>query len=119
MASVIGILFPDERLGGGYSYDDNTHAIYGKKLEQIDIPHEVVSYNHNRRYIVAKQYLHIGMLDTTWFNLRGRHFDGTEKYYYWIIDKKRDTIYGPIDSMKFYRLKTIIKDLPELNENIQ
>lgn len=114
IALIVNYFFSEERLGGGYTYDDNTRAIYGNKLQQIDIPHEVVAHAHNRRYIVAKQYLHLGMLDTTWFNVAGRSFDGDDKFYYWIIDKKCDSVYGPMDSIQFVSFCSKNKNIPLL-----
>ena len=52
------IFFPeDDYLGGGYTF--NSNAIWGDKPEQTDIPNEVIEYNYNSKYIIAKQlYVH-------------------------------------------------------------
>lgn len=111
------IFFPeDDYLGGGYTFDSK--AIWGEKPEQIDIPNEVIQYNYNKKYIIAKQrYLHA--VDTTWFNIgnRNRAYGEYDSIYYWIIDKQKDTVYGPMDSITFIRISKRFECLPVLNSD--
>ena len=74
------------------------------KRELILFP-EIIDYAYNERYIVAYQKFDPASLDndTVWFGkdikyyqqmkLQGRTF--------WIIDKVKDTIYGPLDKSRY------------------
>lgn len=110
------IFFPeDDHLGGGYTF--NSYAIWGEKAEQIDIPNEVIQYNYNKKYIIAKQrYLHA--VDTTWFNIGNRNsaYGKYDSIYYWIIDKQKDTVYGPMDSVQFIDYCKRLPNVPKLDE---
>jgi len=106
----------EEYLGGGYIYDSNTRAIYGKNTGQIDIPNEVVQYKYNKKYIVAKQlYLHA--VDTSWFNIGNKVLKNEDSIYYWIVDKQKDTVYDPMDSITFIRFSRRLNNLPNINNN--
>lgn len=109
------IFFPeDDYLGGGYTF--NSNAIWGDKPEQIDIPNEVIEYNYNSKYIIAKQ-LYVHAVDTSWFNIGDRTYGDYDVIYYWIIDKQEDTVYGPLDSMSFIKLSKRLDRLPVFSNN--
>lgn len=107
-----------EFLGGGYVYCRSSSDITGQCDEQIDIPNEVISYNYNFRYIVAKQYLHHGIIDTTMYNTPWHLYKQADEYYYWIIDKSHDSVYGPMDSVSFTQMCSVLKGLPIIDSNI-
>ena len=93
-------------LGNGYSFCEK--GIYKQNEQGVDtlvLFPEIIDYAYNERYIVAYQKFDPALLDndTVWFGkdikyyqqmkLQGRTF--------WIIDKVKDTIYGPLDKSRY------------------
>lgn len=93
-------------LGNGYSYCEK--GIYKQDEQGVDtlvLFPEIIDYAYNEQFIVAHQNFDSAALDndTVWYGkdikyyqqmkLQGRTF--------WIIDKVKDTIYGPLDKSRY------------------
>ena len=93
-------------LGNGYSYSERSICKQNEKgVDTLVLFPEIIDYAYNERYIVAYQKFDPASLDndTVWFGkdikyyqqmkLQGRTF--------WIIDKVKDSIYGPLDKSRY------------------
>ena len=74
------------------------------KRELILFP-EIIDYAYNERYIVAYQKFDPASLDndTVWQRKEIRYYQQMKKQkkIYWVIDKVKDTIYGPLDKSRY------------------
>ena len=103
---VAAILFyscdnPIVVLGNGYEYNIECHHIIS---EHFDIPPYIVEYNFDDAFIVAKQkptHYFNGIYDYPSGFSKEKYYLGLNALYYWIIDKKKNIAYGPLDSVGF------------------
>lgn len=83
----------EEKLGGGYDF------FQGRIFGPIGVPDEVLNFSHDRHFIIVKQ------LPTPYPNamdqIRYNYPLGRDSVYYWIIDKDKTEVYGPISSQEF------------------
>lgn len=103
LVGLVAFLFDDgaEDLGGGYSYGyDSSRAIHGPK---IDVPPEIIDIKYDRRFIVAKQRLNGLRPQREYYDSYDYNYPSLYGDYYWIIDKREDIFYGPMDSLLYRR----------------
>lgn len=102
-------------LGQGYFYrseGDNIHDILSSKADGHQIPADVVSYDYDDEFIIAKQkpnYEQDPLYDAEY-----RYEDGLDNYYYWIIKHEDNSIRGPLNRSAFESAKVdlmVSKDL--------
>ena len=81
-------------LGNGYSY-----------CAKLILFPEIIDYAYNERYIVAYQKFDPASLDndTVWQRKEIRYYQQMKKQkkVYWVIDKVKDSIYGPLDKSRY------------------
>jgi len=89
-------------LGSNYTYSNGYIVqIYGKNLNLKkggEIPSNVISYNYNRRFIVAKQKPK--EYDEAW-ETEYIYPLGRDTVYYWLIIKGKKEVLGPLDNIQF------------------
>lgn len=121
IAIIWVIVTPDvEELGKGYIYDAGRKDILGK----VDIPPSVVDFYYDKRFIVAIQKWD-GTPVNGLYDLGADHKDvhrkfkqGQDSTFFWIIDKKNDTIFGPDSRDVFIKLCSENKVAEELTSKI-
>ena len=93
-------------LGNGYSFCEK--GIYKQNEQGVDtlvLFPEIIDYAYNERYIVAYQKFDPASLDndTVWQRKEIRYYQQMKKQkkIYWVIDKVKDTIYGPLDKNRY------------------
>ncbi|MCF8358424.1 MAG: hypothetical protein K9H26_06670 [Prolixibacteraceae bacterium] len=89
-----------KNLGANFTYDAEHNHILG----EIDIPPTVISYDHNKHFIIVKQK------PTEFQNIIYDKIEyvyplGRDTIYYWIIMKKEKKVIGPLDEKQFNDLK--------------
>jgi hypothetical protein len=87
---AVDVGFPD----GAVIYKSSTKNLY----QEIKITKQVVQVSHNDRFILVKQLTNKDRLDTNYF----------------IIHKKYDIVYGPMNLNSFTKIKSFLKI--EINE---
>ena len=94
---------PEESLGGGYNYNSECKHISGT---QINIPPHVTNFNYDKRFIIAKQVLELYNPNPIYNKIEYKYpGPGT---YYWIIDKRENNYYGPMNDKAFgYRCDSL------------
>ncbi|MEE3417576.1 MAG: hypothetical protein VZR53_19820 [Prevotella sp.] len=86
-------------MGDNYIYDSEHQHIIGA----IDIPPVVKEYKYDKRFIVAKQLpeaFDYAIYDKMEYN----YYLGRDTAYYWIIDKQKEEVWGPMDYNKYTSL---------------
>lgn len=107
-----------EDLGNDYVLDWDQNIILSTKAP-VHIDRNVLDYNYDSKYIIAKQRLKKGdegLIDYTIYPKSENFMDST---YFYLIDKEEDVLYGPLDSITFNNLlkeKNII--MPFVNPNL-
>ena len=91
-------------LGEGYVFvsESNAHQIISGPNDTTwagIVPCTVEAYEYDRTYIVVRQRRNLECSEEDFSKLQVA---------YWIIDKKKETVYGPLDSLSFFTKK---KDL--------
>ena len=94
--ATITFLFSDdsEDLGGGFTYYSEQKMICGK----YQIPPTILEYRYNSEIIIVKQH------PTKYKDIMYTDYNyplGRDTIYYWIIEKKSNTIIGPINYNEF------------------
>jgi hypothetical protein len=89
-----------KNLGNDFVYNAEHKHILGK----IDIPPTVVSFDYDKHFIIAKQK------PTQFHNVIYDKMEyvyplGRNTIYYWLIIKKEQKVFGPLDSISFQKLK--------------
>ncbi len=94
-------LFPSDevKLGDNYIYDSEHQHIIGA----IDIPPVVKKYKYDKRFIVAKQ-LPEAFDHAIYDKMEYNYYLGRDTAYYWIIDKQKEEVWGPMDYNKYTSL---------------
>lgn len=85
-----------EDLGGGYTYYSEQKMISGK----FQIPPTILEYRYNSEIIIVKQH------PTKYKDIMYIDYNyplGRDTIYYWIIEKKSNTITGPINYDEFLK----------------
>ena len=85
-----------EDLGGGYTYYPEQKMINGK----FQIPPTVLEYRYNSETIIIKQH------PTKYKDIMYNDYQyplGRDTIYYWIIEKKSNTLTGPMIYDKFQK----------------
>ena len=83
-------------LGNGYSYCAKSICKQDEKgVDTLVLFPEIIDYAYNERYIVAYQKFDPASLDndTVW--------QRKQKKVYLVIDKVKDSIYGPLDKSRY------------------
>ena len=79
-------------------------AVLFERYDQVLFP-EIIDYAYNERYIVAYQKFDPASLDndTVWQRKEIRYYQQMKKQkkVYWVIDKVKDSIYGPLDKSRY------------------
>ena len=93
-------------LGNGYSYSEKSICKQNEKgVDTLVLFPEIIDYAYNERYIVAYQKFDPASLDndTVWQRKEIRYYQQMKKQkkVYWVIDKVKDTIYGPLDKSRY------------------
>lgn len=93
-------------LGNGYSYCAKSICKQDEKgVDTLVLFPEIIDYAYNERYIVAHQNFDSAALDndTVWFGKDIKYYQQMKKQkkIYWVIDKVKDTIYGPLDKNRY------------------
>ncbi len=89
-------------LGSGFTYNTECKYLsaYFDEHNKIQID-DIIEYDYNDTYIIASQFLS----DKTSIycsSPRYRNYDdGINCMYYWIVDKRNDSIYGPLTRPKY------------------
>lgn len=89
-------------LGNGYMIDyDET---YIQKDSVRCIPYEVVEYKNDSRFIVVCQDPRSDYTQNS--NANGIIYpNGTNSFYFWVVDKENDVVYGPLEYRAFTDLR--------------
>ena len=85
-----------EDLGGGYTYFYEQRMISGK----CQIPPKILEYRYNSEIIIVKQH------PTKYKDIMYSDYHyplGRDTIYYWIIEKKSNTLTGPMIYDKFQK----------------
>ena len=96
--TTITLIFSDdsEDLGGGFTYYSEQKMISGK----FQIPPIILKYAYNSEIIIVKQY------PTKFKDIMYDDYDytlGRDTIYYWIIEKKTNTLVGPVSYDEFLK----------------
>lgn len=107
-------------LGSGFYYTDGCDILGDKVFsktrnteEWLNIPPRIIAYKYDKNYIIAKQNLggKWPQVEYAFFNSDGQLLESEEVFtngwdcnYYWLIIKPSKLVYGPIDSLEFYKL---------------
>jgi hypothetical protein len=88
-------------LGQDYIFvsESNAHQIISGPNDTTGagiVPCTVEAYEYDSTYIIAKQRLNLDCLEEDFSKMQAA---------YWIIDKKKETVYGPLDSLSFFTKK--------------
>lgn len=89
-------------LGKGYFYRDEGGEIKDILCERPngkEIPATILDYVYNDEYIIAKQKPKLPQ-DPLYKEEYEYHY-GEESLYFWIIIKKKDIIFGPMNKIEF------------------
>ncbi len=100
---VVSLIFDDgaEDLGGGYEYTyDSARNIIGPK---ITVPPEIIDIKYDRRFIIVRQRLNGLKPQQEYYDSYDYNYPSLYGDYYWSIDKREDTFYGPMDSLEYIR----------------
>ena len=98
---------------GSGIYGDKVFSITRNCEEQLHIPPEIIEYAYNKKYIIVKQNLEgkWPQIEYEYFNRHGQLLDPKDVFangwncdYYWLIIKPSRLVYGPTDSLEFYKL---------------
>ena len=97
--TTITLIFCDgsEDLGGGFTYYPEQKMISGK----FQIPPIILEYKYNSEIIIVKQH------PTKYKDIMYDDYDytlGRDTIYYWIIEKKTNTLVGPVNYDIFLKL---------------
>lgn len=88
-----------EELGGGYLYTiDSARNIIGPK---VAIPPQILNYSYNEDFIIVKQTLNGRKPQWEYLDECNYNYPSLDGLYYWIIDKKNDTFYGPLKFQEY------------------
>lgn len=85
-------------LGDSYSYSSEADHILGNSGA---IPPHILEYKYNKQFIIAKQKLNGMLPDKIYYDMMSYNYPELEGIYYWIVDKKQNIFYGPMDSDEF------------------
>lgn len=91
-------------LGYGFHYNEELLAIMSDYLNVSDIPPEVLMYQHDDSFIIAKQKPGRYKEFNYTYNEGYKYFKGLDSEYYWIIKKKEKKVFGPLEYSQFIRL---------------
>jgi hypothetical protein len=110
-----------ENLGNGFFYRNEGGPIKDilcHKAQIGEIPATVVSFDYNSDFIIAKQKPK--MPGDPLYDKEYQYKRGVDVYYYWLIIKKSNQIYGPLDLSEFIQLKFKyhIPEELQLNNNV-
>ena len=93
-------------LGNGYSFCEK--GIYKQDEQGVDtlvLFPEIIDYAYNEQFIVAHQNFDSAALDndTVWFGKDIKYYQQMKKQkkVYWVIDKVKDSIYGPLNKSRY------------------
>jgi hypothetical protein len=89
------------KLGGGFTYNAENKHILG---QNIDIPPTIISYDYDRHFIVAKQKPK-KFNEAIYDKMEYIYPLGRDTVYYWLIIKKKKTVFGALDYDSFQKLK--------------
>ncbi|UTD13033.1 DUF3997 domain-containing protein [Treponema denticola] len=73
-------------------------------LNVSDIPPEVLMYQYDDNFIVAKQKPRRYKEFNYTYNEGYKYSKGLDSEYYWIIKKKEKKVFGPLEYSQFIRL---------------
>lgn len=110
IASFVFFYDDSENLGGGYTYYPEQKDIIGKQ----DILPYILEYKYNSDIIVVKQ--HPAELKDVMYT----DYDyplGRDTIYYWIIDKDKQMLHGPLDYNTYVKEVKKYDKVPEITEN--
>jgi hypothetical protein len=100
---ILGCSDYSENLSGGYTYvhegGGNNYIIHEYPAKGGEIPPTVISFDYNRRFIIAKQ-----KPDLPQYNFSEKEYiynRGDNVFYYWLIIKQEQKVIGPLDSIRF------------------
>ena len=91
-------------LGYGFHYNEELLAIMSDYLNLPDIPPEVLMYQYDDNFIVAKQKPRRYKEFNYTYNEGYKYSKGLDSEYYWIIKKKEKKVFGPLEYSQFIRL---------------
>jgi hypothetical protein len=91
-------------LGYGFHYNEELLAIMSDYLNLPDIPSEVLMYQHDDSFIIAKQKPRRYKEFNYTYNEGYKYSKGLDSEYYWIIKKKEKKVFGPLEYSQFIRL---------------
>lgn len=101
-------------LSGGYFYRDE-----GERIKDIlsvqgnrEIPATVTAYAFDDYFIIAKQKPKVPA--DPLYNKQPVYEFGNEYVYYWIIDHRQDTVWGPLGEEEYWRVRAWVGVPPEL-----
>ena len=89
-------------LGGNYFYRfeaSDLRDIHCKKANGGEIPADIVSYDFNNNFIVAKQKPKLPQ--DPLYEKDYKYSKGDKEYYYWIIIKEDNLVLGPLSFEEF------------------
>ncbi len=90
------------QLSGGYFYRNEGGSmkdILCKNPKGGEIPSEVVDFNYNRSFIIAKQKPKIPQ--DPLYSQDYHYENGIGQYYFWIIVHEKRLVLGPLDENEF------------------
>lgn len=99
-----------KNLGDGYFYRfeaSDLRDIHCKKANGGEIPADIVEYNFDNKFIIAKQKPKLPqdpLYDKTY-----NYPNGENGFYYWLIIKESNTVFGPLSITELDSLKTEYK----------
>ncbi|MEO9501505.1 DUF3997 domain-containing protein [Nonlabens ulvanivorans] len=97
-------------LGDGYFYRNEGGKIKDilcEKKEGVEVPAEILSYNYNNDLIIAKQKPKLPQ-DAMYSKNYLYNINQTNTYY-WILYKKENVLFGPLDSLEYEGLRSKFK----------
>lgn len=102
-------------LSGGYFLileGKGGNLIGNRSVSTREIPSDVISYNFNDQFIIAKQKP--GPTDNVIFNPT-IYKDGRNKIYYWLIVHDKKLVLGPMNEQEFDNASLLFKVPKSLN----
>lgn len=93
------INYDNIELGNGFVYNEERKDILGK----IDIPPQIISYERDEKYVIVKQ-LPSKYHNVIYNKIHYEYTNGRNSIYYWLIEKNKQNVMGPMDSLDFIRI---------------
>jgi len=100
-----------KNLGSGYTFRDE-----GGSMKEIyhdfpniggQVPATIVSFDYDKDFIIAKQQPKLPQ--NPLYERQFEYNNGENSFYYWLVNKKKHIVIGPLDSTSFFKIKKELK----------